>query len=110
MVCWRSPPLKNAVKIDVEDYIGSGMISSSKRVMYKGKVAEAPLEIAMNKGPRNRYINTIDKMLSAVGQPPSVSAKEREEIYLDDVSVRQTIILRNADSLACFAMAQHRFK
>ncbi|KTB86469.1 RHS repeat domain-containing protein [Pseudomonas syringae] len=87
---------------DVEDYMEIH-VNRSKLIN-----AQAPVEEGMTPSDRIEYQNLMDKMLTAGQLPKSIDAKERSEIFVEDPAVRQSIVLRNADSLAAFALQFHR--
>ncbi|MNO03879.1 hypothetical protein D3C81_2247160 [compost metagenome] len=68
----------------------------------------APSEADMAETPRNDYIKLLNDFLRRAGEEPTTSSEEREELYQDYASVRQTVVLRNADSLAALLMARYR--
>lgn len=100
---YMSSLLENTASSEgVEDYMEIH-VNRSKLI-----IAQAPFEEGMAPSDRMEYQNLMDKMLTAGQLPKSIDAKERAEIFVEDPAVRQTIVLRNADSLAAFALQFHR--
>ncbi|QHF06900.1 RHS repeat domain-containing protein [Pseudomonas syringae] len=87
---------------EVEDYMETH-VNRSKLIS-----AQAPFEEGMTPSDRTAYQHLIDKMLTDGQLPKSIDAKDRADIFVEDPAVRQTIVLRNADSLAAFALQFHR--
>jgi len=86
---------------EIEKYLFNALRGSS--VMLTG-----PDESSMNEVNRESYIRIIDGLLRDAGEPPSKGPEERKELFKTDPAVRQTITLRNADSLAVMALLRHR--
>ncbi|MNN14095.1 hypothetical protein D3C81_1271480 [compost metagenome] len=101
-------PSAAATDDEVDDYIYRAMNSSFSRVGNSTGVIIAPSEADMAEGPRNDYIRLMNDFLRRVGEVPTTSSEEREELYQDYPNVRQAVVLRNADSLAAMLMARHR--
>jgi hypothetical protein len=68
-----------------------------------------PDESQMRPAAQASYVKLIDRLLSGAGEPPSVDAADRADIFQSEPQARQALALRNADSLATLAMQFYRF-
>jgi insecticidal toxin complex protein TccC len=101
-------PLVGATADDIDNYLFQAVNSSLGRVLNDSGNINAPSEAGMAIGPRETYIRLIDTMLSDVGEAPTTSSSERASIYREETGLRQSLVLRNADSLAAMLKIRHR--
>ncbi|EKT4523641.1 RHS repeat protein [Pseudomonas putida] len=102
-------PPKDASQARVEEYLVASISSNAQWVPDKNGQMTALDESSMQPNIRSQYINIFNTMLAQGGLPPAVSQEERKDMYRHDPAVRQSILLRNADSLAVLAMQFHKF-
>lgn len=81
-----------------------GMLSASAAMSLR-----APNEIAMTSFAQRAYAKLIDGILIAGDETPSSTVDQRGYLFMTEPAVRQTVVLRNADSLTTLAMQFHRF-
>lgn len=91
------------------EYLAASINSNAQWVPDKNEQMTALDESGMQPNIRSQYINIFNTMLAQGGLPPTVSQEERKDMYRHDPAVRQSILLRNADSLAVLAMQFHKF-
>lgn len=87
----------------VENYQFTSLDNSAQMLEGPDEQQMAPLSAMA-------YRRTIDGLLRTAGEPLSTGPEERRELFKTDAAVRQTIVLRNADSLAVMALQFHKRK
>ena len=102
------PLLMGASAAEVDDYLYNASRSSFARVLNGTGDMVVPSEEGMAVRPRKSYIRLIDDLMKNAGAGPTSSSSERSELYRTEAGLRQSLVLRNADSLA--AMLKLRYK
>ncbi|UZE20381.1 toxin [Pseudomonas sp. B21-054] len=101
-------PNASATPDEVDSYIFSALNSSFNRVLNGSSNIKPPSELSMEVRARENYIRLIDSALHEVGEQPTSTSRERENIYREESGLRQSVILRNADSLTTILKIRHR--
>jgi len=91
-----------ASKEDINDYVLLGRLAS------KVSMGTAPDESKFSARTLMYYKNAVGTALEKLGNGPATSPRKRADAYLSQVKVRQSVALRNADSLSVFAMQFRR--
>jgi insecticidal toxin complex protein TccC len=102
------PPSVNASITEIDDYLYQAVNSSFARMRNGTGTIVAPSEDDMDVASRERYINLIDSLMQNAGVGPTESSSERSDLYRTEAGLRQSVVLRNADSLA--TMLKLRYK
>ncbi|MCJ8206622.1 RHS repeat-associated core domain-containing protein [Pseudomonas sp. RGM2987] len=104
----KEAPKASATPDEIDSYIFQSLNSSFYRVRNGSTNIEPPSELSMGARTRENYIRLINSALNEVGERPTSTSGERANIYREETGLRQSIILRNADSLTTILKVRHR--